>query len=464
MHGFSRQGVGGHDRRRWLVMLLCWAMVVPAASQESVTHRVRDPIFNGQAQVYLAGPENAPVVVLIHGIGDKGARDWDGLIPRLAGDFRVLAVDLPGFGRSSKSNAAYTPDNYVAFLRHLIGEQVKTRPFMLVGHSMGGALALRYAARYPRDVAALVVADVPAILHRLAYSQHLSHLGIDFLPSLYPAQNDHLNNLASTILGAVEKAQPTPEAIVASATLRKSLLSADPAKIAGMALAIEDFSFDIANVQAPTLVLWGGRDRIAPLRNARVLSASLPNAELEIFESSGHTPMDDVPEAFGARVLEFLREPVIVHRKAFPDAVHAPQTGRTGRCHKRRGMVFEGDYDRIEIVRCRDVLIRNARVREAHIANAAVNIEDSIIGGVHDGGLIVSDARVWVTSSAIEADTAIRLDEAHLNIAGVRIRGSDRAIAAERKSEVVCSLCRIESPHFRGGLHGLRVVLPGEPL
>ncbi len=464
MNGSGRQGIDGRGKWHWLAALFCWVVAVPAVSQEPATHRVRDPIFNGQAQIYLAGPKTAPAVVLIHGIGDKGARDWDGLIPRLAGDFRVLAVDLPGFGRSSKSNAAYTPDNYVAFLRHLIDEQIKTRPFMLVGHSMGGALALRYAARYPREVAALVIADVPAILHRLAYSQHLSHLGIDFLPSLYPAQNDHLNNLASNILGAVEKAQPTPETIVASATLRKSLLNADPAKIAGMALAIEDFSFDIANVQAPTLVLWGGRDRIAPLRNARVLFASLPNAELEIFESSGHTPMDDVPEAFGARVFEFLREPAIVNRKVFPDAARAPQTERTGRCHKRRNMVFEGDYDRIEIVRCREVLIRNARVREVHIANAAVNIEDSIIGGAHDGGLIVSDARVWVTSSMIEADTAIRMDEARLNIAGARIRGMERAIAAERKSEIVCSLCRIESPHFRGGLHGLRVVLPDEPL
>jgi len=464
MNGFGWQWLHGSGMRRGIVALLCWAVTAPAASQEPVAHRIRDPVFNGQVQVYLAGPKTAPAVVLIHGIGDKGARDWDSLIPWLAGDFRVLAVDLPGFGRSSKSNAAYTPDNYVTFLRHLIGEQIGARPSMLVGHSMGGALALRYAARYPRDVAALVVADVPAILHRLAYSQHLSHLGIDFLPSLYPAQNDHLNNLASNILGAVEKAQPTPEAIVASATLRKSLLNADPARIAGMALAIEDFSRDIAGVQAPTLVLWGGRDRIAPLRNARVLATSLPNAELEIFESSGHTPMDDVPQAFGARVYGFLREPAIVNRKRLPATVVAPPTERTGSCRKRRNLVFEGDYDRIEIERCRDVLIRNARVREVRITNAAVHIEDSVIGGANGGGLIVNDARVWITSSVIEADTAIRLDEARLNIAGGRIRGAARAFAAVRKSEIVCSLCRIESPFFRGGLHGLRVLLPDEAL
>lgn len=464
MNGIGRQGVRGGGVPRWTVALFCWAVAVPAVSQEPVARRVRDPVFNGQVQVVFAGPKTAPAVLLIHGIGDKAARDWDSLIPWLTGDFRVLAVDLPGFGRSSKSNAAYTPDNYVTFLRHLIGEQVRARPLMLVGHSMGGALALRYAARYPRDVAALVIADVPAILHRLAYSQHLSHLGIDFLPSLYPAQNDHLNNLASNILGAVEKAQPTPEAIVASATLRKSMLNADPAKIAGMALAIEDFSRDIANVQAPTLVLWGGRDRIAPLRNARVLATSLPNAELEIFESSGHTPMDDVPAAFGARVFEFLREPVIVNRRALPEPVVAPQTDRTGRCYKRRNVVFEGDYDRIDIERCRDVLIRNARVREVHITNAAAHVEDSAIGGESDGGLIVNDARVWITSSTIEADTAIHVDEARLNIAGGRVRGRVRAIAAERKSEIVCSLCRIDSPHFRGGLHGLRVMLPDEPL
>lgn len=450
---------------RLVAAWLCWGTALPVMAADVAARRIDDPVFHGQAELYFAGPEGAPAVLLVHGIGDKGARDWDGLIATLAGEFRVVALDLPGFGRSSRDNAPYTPDNYVAFLRHLIREHVPRRPLMLVGHSLGGALALRYAARYPQDVAALVLADVPGILHRLAYSQYLSHLGLNLLPSLYPVQNDHLHNLASNFLGWVEKAKPAPEAIVASPALRKSLLNADPARIAGLALGIDDFSADIAGVQAPTLLLWGGRDRLAPLRNARVLRALLPQARLEVFEASGHTPMDDVPEAFSARVAEFLRAPVIAQRNGLPRTVEVPPgTGRVGSCRRQREVVLEGDYDRIEVERCRDVLIRNVRVRELRITNAAVSIEDSVIGGTRNGGLIVNDARVLVTSSVIAADTAIRADDARLNIAGSRLLGRTQAVAATRRSEIVFSVSQVESPLYTGRLHGLRIVTPDQPL
>lgn len=447
----------------WCLVAVLYA--AGAAAGDVASRRIPEPVFHGQAQLYVAGPQGAPVVVLVHGIGDKAARDWDGLLPVLAREYRVVAVDLPGFGRSSRDNAAYTPDNYTAFLHHVIREHVPRRPVMLVGHSMGGALALRYAARQPQDVTALVLVDVPGILHRLAYSQYLSHLGLNLLPSLYPVQNDHLHNLATNLLGFIEKARPAPEVIVANAALRKSLLNAEPAKIAGLALGIEDFSQDIGNVQAPTLLLWGGRDQLAPLRNARVLLASMQRARLEVFEHSGHTPMEDAPEAFNARVLEFLRAPEIPPRTGLPGVVGSPPgTGRVGHCYRQRGVVLEGDYDRIEIERCRDVLIRNARVPEVHITNAAASIEDSVIGGTADGGLIVTDARVLVTSSVISADTAIRADDARLNIAGSRLLGRRQAVAANRRSEVVFSVSQAESPHFAGRLHGLRVITPDSPL
>lgn len=425
---------------------------------------VKEPIFHGQVHVYTAGRRDAPTVVLVHGIGDKGARDWEGLTATLAQDFHVVSFDLPGFGRSSKGNQPYTPENYVAILRHLVVRQGWTQPFFLVGHSMGGAIALRYAARYPHDVTALVLVDVTGILHRLAYSRFLTHLGIDFLPSLYRAQNDHLSNLAGSILSLVERARPAPEVILASATLRQSFLRGEPSRISGLALALENFSDDIARVQAPTLVLWGGRDELAPLRNGRVLSANLPQAQLEVFEASGHTPMDDVPESFTRRVAAFLHAPVLDRRNT---VLHRelvwPASTRTASCNQRRDMIFEGDYDRISIERCRNIQLRDVRVRELRITNAAVSIEDSWIGGAN-GGLIVDDARVSITSSVIEGRTAITAIAAHLDIAGSRIVGSESALVAPRQSEILFSVSRVQSPHFRGSLHELRIVAPGNPL
>ena len=413
----------------WLVLL-----VAPLATfaAPTVTETVlREPVFRGQAHVYTAGPQEAPTVVLVHGIG-AGARDWSGLTAVLAQDFQVISFDLPGFGRSSKGNEQYTPKNYAAFIRHVVEQRVHKRPFFLVGHSLGGAIALRYAALYPQDVQALVLADVPGILHHLAYSRYLGYLGIDFLPKIYRGQNDHLSNLMGTVFSKLQWAKPAPEIILVTPQLRQNFLSADPARIAGLALVVEDFSADLGRVQAPTLVLWGGRDELAPLRNGRVLSANLPQAQLEVFETSGHTPMDDVPDRFNQRVAAFLRAPKIERRNDILDrALNWPNTTRTGSCNGQRGVVFEGDYQRLSIRGCRDTVVRNARVRELRIVEAAVSIEDSLIGGV-SGGLHVDDARVTITSSLIEGRIAITAIASHLDIAGSRIVGVQAALLAPR--------------------------------
>jgi len=455
---------------RWLAVLGVWllpsaiALATPPPAPVLTETVVKEPIFRAKTHVITAGPEGAPTVVLVHGIGDRAARDWDGLIAVLAHSHRVVAFDLPGFGRSSKGNEPYTPENYVAFLRYLMTERIHARSFSLIGHSMGGAIALRYAARYPQDVAALVLVDVPGILHRMAYSKYLSHLGINFLPSLYRSQNDHLHNLMGNVLGLAEKIRLAPEAIVADPRLRQSLLNAEPAKIAGLALALEDFSSDIPRVQAPVLVLWGGRDTIAPLRTGRVLSANLPHAQLEVFEASGHTPMDDVPERFNTRVAAFLDAPVLERRNGILQReLIQPVSTRTGTCKGQRGVVFEGEYDHISIYRCRDTLVRNVRVRTLHITDAAATIEDSLIGGL-DGGLRVDNSRVNITSSQIEARVAITAVESRLDIAGSRIVGEEAALVAPLKSEVLFSVSQVRSPHFRGSLHGLRIVAPGNPL
>ena len=424
---------------------------------------VDEPVFRGQAEVYTAGPVDAPAVVLVHGLGDKAARDWYGLIPTLARDHRVLTFDLPGFGHSTKDNAPYTPDNYAAFVRYAVETELGARPIMLVGHSLGGAIALRYAAQHPQSVKALVLVDVPGILYRTAYSQYLTRLGINMLPNLYPAQNDHLGNLTGNLFRFFERLRPDPEAIVLSPRLRESLLSADPTRIAGLALALQDFSNDLPKVTAPTLLLWGRRDEIAPLRNGRALAAMLPHAQLEVFESSGHTPMDDVPATFNARVASFLDAPLLLREDDVLRTTSESSTGkRSGSCHKQRNAVFEGDYDALVIAGCRDVVVRRANIRELRIVDSTASIEDSHIGGA-SGGLSVDDARIRITSSLIRGRVAITAIGARLDLAGVKIIGEVAAVRAPSQSDLLFSISQVVSPQFTGYVHGLRAIRPGAP-
>ena len=426
---------------------------------------IKDPVFNGQAHVYQAGNSHERSVLLVHGIGDNAARDWDELIPKLARDYHVVTFDLPGFGRSTRGNQAYTLENYVAFVKYVAGKYTKG-PFVLIGHSLGGAVALRYAATYPDDVLGLVVADVPGILHRQAYSQYLSYLGIGVLPSFYPNQKEQLHNLVGSILGIVAKLRPDLDLVIASPTLRESVLRGDPAKIAGLALVLEDFSGIIQRVRAPVLVIWGAKDPLAPLRTGKVLAANLAQAELKILADSAHTPMEDAPQEFDALVLDFARRPAVASNPLKLQSIDAAgefTSTRKGSCKKQRGRVFEGDYDSIVIVDCKEVVLRNARVREVRITDASVTIEDSRIGGPQ-GGLRAEDAYVTITSSVIAASVAIKAIDSHLDLAGVHLRGSEAAVQAPYASKVLFSVSYIKSPYTTGSIHGWREVGPKNPL
>jgi hypothetical protein len=102
-------------------------------------------------------------------------------------------------------------------------------------------------------------------------------------------------------------------------------------------------------------------------------------------------------------------------------------------------------------------------VRALRINEATVNIVDSLIGGP-DGQMRVDDARVNMTSSAIEGKVAITALDSHLDIAGCRIFGTEAAIMAPHTSKILFSLSQVKSPYFSGVLHEHRTVTPDHPL
>ena len=102
-------------------------------------HGIDEPVFNSRVAVYEAGRGNARSILLVHGIGQGGARDFRYQIDWLKQSFHVVAVDLPGFGDSDKANVLYSPANYARVLKH-VADRFLRRPFALVGHSMGAVV------------------------------------------------------------------------------------------------------------------------------------------------------------------------------------------------------------------------------------------------------------------------------------------------------------------------------------
>ncbi|MGB7540721.1 MAG: alpha/beta hydrolase [Burkholderiales bacterium] len=420
--------------------------------------RIEEPVFNGRAYVYEAGKEHARTILLVHGLGDDGARDYREQIPWLARSFHVIAVDLPGFARSDKANALYSPGNYAAFLK-FVADRFVRGPFVLVGHSMGGVVALRYAALHPDDVERLVVIDAPGILYRYALSsQYVSRLGLDFLP---PRMDPlaQLAKVARKLLGRIERSSFDPEVILSTPALRDGVLGGDPARIAALAVALEDMSKVLPKVRAETLVIWGKEDAVAQLRTGKLLVGKLPRAQLVVIEHAGHEPMLETPERFRAALEPFLENGLA------PAPVRAAEMKKQGdaRCERRRNIVYEGEYDSLTLNGCDGIRISNARVRELRVEASTVTIEDSDIGG-GDVGLYARGASVEMTGGRIEGEVAIMAFGSRFDLAGVEVAGRKAAMQAPEPSSVVFSICRVRSPYTNGDVHGYYALVEGNPL
>ncbi len=383
---------------------------------------VPEPVFGGRIMLYRAGPRDADAVVLIHGLGNIAARDWSKVIPALAESYAVYALDLPGFGQSDKGNHLYSPKNYVLAIEAVLAERVP-RPFALIGHSMGGAIVLAYAAAYPRRVHRLIAVDAAGVLQPSVYAEFLGRAAAG---RAIGTESRWFDSLVRTIQDRAERL-PKSEIVLESAEARRRLLRGEPTAIAGLALAEHDLSRALRSITAPTLVIWGSNDKTAPLRTGQAVAGVIPGARLVVIPGAGHEPHLETPQRFNAIVLDELRGRLEAKPYALPRA--KIQGGRTARCAGERGQEFSGDYERLILENCADVRIADARIGFLRATSSTVRIVNSQIRD----GVGASSSRLEFTAGVVGGSPPLMLYATSVDTAGTRFE-SDDVIAANRGS------------------------------
>jgi pimeloyl-ACP methyl ester carboxylesterase len=218
-----------------------------------------------QVQVIGAGDP----VVLVHGLAGSW-RWWRHIAPELAREHTVHVVDLP-------RRQALDPDELVDRIADRFDS---IGPATYVGHSLGGLLSVRLAARHPETVSRLVLVAPAGIPGRspagsiLPLGSALVRAGPGFFPRL-----------------VVDTLRSGPLAVM----------------VAGVRVLSHDVRPDLAAVRAPTLLLWGERDPLIPRDHAHDFLAALPDARLELIPGAAHVPMLERPGAVSRAVLAFLR-------------------------------------------------------------------------------------------------------------------------------------------------------------
>jgi len=439
----------------------------PVYNQSQGTKRtglVSDPVFGGKVYIETTGDPGKPAVVLVHGLGNEASTSWQSTQDLLKKDFYVFTLDLPGFGRSSKANVLYSPENYARLINQLARRHVR-KSFHLVGHSMGGAIALQYAASYPNDVKTLTLVDAAGILHRLAYSKYLAPLGIDTVLNQYNVFDENtVSDLAGAIMSTLEASMPVDlNALVEKPLFRQTVLGGSPTPIAGLSLVLNDYSNVPEKIKAATLIIWGDQDKIAPLRTGYVLDALIPKSTLQLIAGGDHMAFLNRPRDFHHLLLQQIKpdnSTDLWRESLLPKA----EFRQSVQCKNNDNNVITGNIGQLNIDNCQDVVVQNASINKVMIGGSRVTFINVNVKG-KGAALTAHQSSIEITAGSINGDVAIVAYDSRLDIAGTRLIGREAAMKAPVESNAIFSLGRINSPLYKGNvIHGQKTIGPGTPL
>lgn len=269
---------------------------------------VHDAIIHGRRLRYADRGEG-PAIVLIHGLGGSW-QTWLKNIPALAQEHRVIAVDLPGFGASDVLPAPAAMATHAAVIATLL-DDLGVLSATILGHSMGGLVALQLIQVRPDLVDALVFANAGGIplgalrLQLIVGGIRLFHhvfarAGVLQAISRRPRLRRLL--FAGFMGNPAELSGPFAVEVVPvifGTGFIGAVIAAS--KVAGVPVKTDA-------ITCPVLFVWGAKDRILPLGEARRLSEALVDARLVFLDGVGHCPMFEAPDAFNDAVLAFRDE------------------------------------------------------------------------------------------------------------------------------------------------------------
>jgi pimeloyl-ACP methyl ester carboxylesterase len=265
---------------------------------------------------------SGPVVVLIHGITSSSAI-WARVMPYLARRFTVIAPDLIGHGKSAKPRGDYSLGAHACGVRDLLLALGHDRA-SIVGHSLGGGIAMQFSYQFPERCERLVLVDSGGLGRDVSPLLRAATLpGAELvLPLLAATRLLDAGALAGRLLNRLGLRARTDieemargHATLSDRDARAAFVNTLRSVVEPGGQRIEASNRLYLATHIPFLLAWGERDSIIPVSHARTTHEQVPGSRLEVFPDSGHFPQLDEPERFLDVLVDFIdsTEPADLH-------------------------------------------------------------------------------------------------------------------------------------------------------
>jgi pimeloyl-ACP methyl ester carboxylesterase len=295
------------------------AMRAPGEDEPAAAGAQTEPIaprfvtVHGYRRAYLRAGRGSPVL-LIHGIGDSSA-SWLPVLPGLARRHLVIAPDLLGHGLSDKPRGDYSLGGFACGMRDLLTVLGVERA-TVVGHSLGGGVAMQFAYQFPERCERLVLVGTGGVgpqvspLLRLAAAPGTGEalLGLLRLPPARLASSAAVSafGLLGGDLGRDAAEMRRVLGGLAATQARSAFLRTLRSAVDGRGQAITMLDRCYLAQGMPTMIIWGAHDAVIPIEHARIAHEAMPGSRLEVFPDAGHFPHHSDPERFEALLADFF--------------------------------------------------------------------------------------------------------------------------------------------------------------
>lgn len=257
---------------------------------------------------YIDAGEGHPIVLIPGWMGSTF--NFAPQIEALSRQFRVICFDPIGSGMSDRPSLAYSPAEHFRFARRFI-EKLRVWPSVVIGHSMGGAIAYALAAENPELVRGLaMIAPRPPVLAK----EPVAHKLFRRMAGRFPRGTETVTASAIRSSSArIAKSNVPPGLFENTGAIRESLASIAKSRGFGRAAARtliqlenwSEWSGRLREIEAPSLLIWGTKDKVNPISNKSEITAELPEIEVTVIEGAGHLPTLDAPVAVNDAIVAF---------------------------------------------------------------------------------------------------------------------------------------------------------------
>jgi len=294
-----------------LILGLAIALLTACGTQPEQSHIIEKYTDSASRFIDIQGNRihykdegSGEVLVLIHGTASS-LHTWDQWQQHLSKQFRVIRMDLPGFGLTGPDKLhRYEIADDIAFLKAFL-IALNINEAHLIGNSLGGRIAWQYALEFPEEVKTLT------LMNALGYPQ------ASWPPAIQLAMLPGMETLMPIFSSRFIFSQSLKDiyydrGLITDKTIDRyfelSLVAGNTEAFPKRVKAkLDDQSAAIQHIRVPTLILWGKEDQYFPVANAEKFAADIPDAQIKPYEHVGHLPMEEIPNQSSADLLSFLQ-------------------------------------------------------------------------------------------------------------------------------------------------------------